>query len=79
MPRLVPNPISDLMHPLQRIEDAIHALTKKLRPVDSLPDDHEQLLAVNKQLALVHAEIAGLRADLAGAGTGAAKRAKASR
>ena len=79
MPRLVPNPIGDLMHPLQRIEEAIVALTKKLRPVDSLPDVHEELLAVNRQLALVHQEIAGLRADLAGsaqpAAAPAAKRA----
>ena len=73
MPRLVPNPIGDLMHPLQRIEEAIVSLTKKLRPVESLPDVHEELLAVNKQLVLVHQEIAGLRADLAGGA--AAKRA----
>ena len=80
MPRLVPNPIGDLMHPLQRIESAIVALADKLRPVDSLPDVHEELLAVNKRLELVYKEIAGLRADLAGssrpAPAAAAKRAR---
>ena len=76
MARLVPNPIGDLMHPLQRIESAIVALADKLRPVDSLPDVHEELLAVNKRLELIHKEIAGLRADLAGARPAPAKRAR---
>ncbi len=65
MPRLVPNPIGDLMTPLHRIERAIHSLAEKLRPVDSLPDVHEELLAVNRSLAAMHETLKGLRADLA--------------
>jgi hypothetical protein len=52
MPRLVPNPIGDLMTPLQRIEGAIHSLAEKLRPVDSLPDVHQELLEVNRSQGL---------------------------
>ena len=65
MSRLVPNPIGDLKHPLQRIEDAVNALTGKLRPVDSLPSVHEELIAVNRTLTLVHETLVGMRADLA--------------
>ncbi|MEA2421519.1 MAG: hypothetical protein QOF55_618 [Thermoleophilaceae bacterium] len=65
MPRLVPNPIGDLMSPLQRIEGAIHSLADKLRPVDSLPDVHEELLEVNRSLAAMHETLRGLRDDLA--------------
>ena len=66
MPRLVPNPIGDLMTPLQRIEGAIHSLAEKLRPVDSLPDVHEELLEVNRSLKAMHETLQALRADLAG-------------
>ena len=65
MPRLVPNPIGDLMNPLQRIEGAIHSLAEKLRPVDSLPDVHEELLEVNRSLAAIHETLRALREDLA--------------
>jgi urease beta subunit len=65
MPRLVPNPIGDLMSPLQRIEGAIHSLAEKLRPVDSLPDVHEELVEVNRSLAAIHETLKGLRTDLA--------------
>lgn len=65
MSRLVPNPIGDLKHPLQRIEDAVNALAGKLRPVDTLPSVHEELIAVNKTLTLVHEALVGMRADLA--------------
>lgn len=66
MPRLVPNPIGDLMTPLQRIEGAIHSLAEKLRPVDSLPDVHKELLEVNRSLAAMHETLIALRTDLAG-------------
>ena len=65
MPRIVPNPIGDLMHPLARIESAIVSLADKLRPVDALPDVHEELLAVNRTLLLVLESIEGMREDLA--------------
>jgi hypothetical protein len=69
MPRLVPNPIGDLMHPLQRIESAITALADKLRPVDSLPDVHEELVRVNRTLDSISDCLIEIRADLAAART----------
>jgi hypothetical protein len=65
MPRIVPNPIGDLMHPLSRIESAIVSLADKLRPVDALPDVHEELVAVNRTLLQVLESIDGMRDDLA--------------
>jgi hypothetical protein len=65
MPRLVPNPIGDLHKPLQRIEGAVVALADKLRPVDSLPDVHKELVQVNKSLLLMLEALEGLRDDLA--------------
>ena len=65
MPRIVPNPIGDLKHPLQRIESAITSLADKLRPVDALPDVHEELVAVNRTLLSLLEAVEGLRADLA--------------
>ena len=65
MPRIVPNPIADLMKPLARIESAIVTLADKLRPVDSLPDVHEELLTVNRTLLQVLESIEGMREDLA--------------
>jgi hypothetical protein len=79
MPRLVPNPIGELMHPLQRIEDAVNALAAKLRPVDALPSVQEELVEVNRTLVLVHREIAGLRADLAGGAPAPERAARAGR
>ena len=65
MPRLVPNPIGDLHKPLQRIEGAVVSLADKLRPVDSLPDVHKELVEVNKTLRLMLETLDGLRGDLA--------------
>jgi len=65
MPRLVPNPIGDLHKPLQRIESAVVGLADKLRPVDSLPDVHKELLEVNQNLKLVLEALDALRDDLA--------------
>src|SRR5439155_25411073 len=42
MPRLVPNPIGELMNPLQSIESAIKSLADRLSPVDSLPSVQEE-------------------------------------
>jgi hypothetical protein len=71
MPRIVPNPIGDLMHPLQRIESAISSLADRLRPVDKLPDVHSELLAVNQTLLRVLESVEGLRGDLAASGRAA--------
>ena len=69
MPRLVPNPIGELMHPLGRIEAAITALTAKLRPVDSLPEVHKELVQVNRTLATISDLLLEIRADLAASRT----------
>jgi hypothetical protein len=76
MPRLVPNPIGDLMNPLQRIEHAITALAEKLRPVDALPAVQAELEQVNRTLGAVLLVLEEIRDDLAGeraGGGGAAK------
>ncbi|MEA2423282.1 MAG: hypothetical protein QOF55_2381 [Thermoleophilaceae bacterium] len=53
-------------------------LAEKLRPVDSLPSVHEELIEVNKTLRLVLEALDGMRADLAVAQPGAtARRARA--
>jgi hypothetical protein len=79
MPRIVPNPIADLKHPLQRIENAISSLADKLRPVDALPDVHAELLAVNQTLLRVLESVEGLREDLAASGRTAPAPAPAAR
>ena len=53
MPRIVPNPIGDLKHPLQRIEDAITSLSKRLHPVETLPSVREELEQVNRALTSI--------------------------
>jgi hypothetical protein len=65
VPRLVPNPIGELHKPLQRIEGAVLGLADKLRPVDSLPSVHEELIEVNRTLHLVLESLDGIRDDLA--------------
>jgi hypothetical protein len=69
MPRLVPNPIGELMHPLQRIEDAIKSLAAGLRPVDVLPSVHEELEQVNRQLESILAVLEEIRDGQAGGAT----------
>jgi hypothetical protein len=80
MPRLVPNPIGELLHPLQRIEGAIVALAEKLRPVDALPSVHEELERVNATLGSMLLVLEEIRDELAsdrrGGVAGAAAAAK---
>ena len=76
MPRLVPNPIGDLMNPLQRIEHAITALAEKLRPVDALPAVQAELEQVNRTLGAVLLVLEEIRDDLAGQRAGGAAAAK---
>jgi hypothetical protein len=73
MPRIVPNPIGDLKHPLQRIEDAISSLAEKLRPVDSLPSVREELEQVNRSLESILVVLEEIR-DQGGRARAAAKR-----
>jgi hypothetical protein len=66
MPRLVPNPLGDLLNPLQRIEGAITSLAEKLRPVDALPSVHEELVQVNSTLTSMLLVLEEIRDELAG-------------
>ena len=67
MPRLVPNPIGDLMNPLQRIENAITALADKLHPGDSGPSVQEELGQVNRALDSILVVLEEIRDELVGA------------
>jgi hypothetical protein len=64
MPRLVPNPIGDLMNPLQRIETAITSLTDRLHPGDSGPSVQEELGNVNRALDSILAVLEEIRDEL---------------
>jgi hypothetical protein len=64
MPRLVPNPIGDILHPLQQIEKAMTALTVRLQPIEELPGVHSQLVEVNEKLTTVVEAIEAMRVDL---------------
>jgi hypothetical protein len=66
MPRLVPNPIGDLMNPLQRIEGAISSLAERLKPVDSLPSVRHELEQVNRTLGSILIVLEEIRDQLAG-------------
>jgi hypothetical protein len=61
MPRLVPNPIGELMNPLQRIESAIMALTDRLHPGDTGPSVQEELGNVNRSLDSILAVLEEIR------------------
>jgi hypothetical protein len=61
MPRLVPNPLGDIMQPLQRIERAIVALTDRLHPGDEGPSVQEELGNVNRALDRILAVLEEIR------------------
>lgn len=65
MPRLVPNPLGDIMSPLQRIEAAIVALTDRLHPGDSGPSVQEELGNVNRSLDSILTVLEEIREELA--------------
>ena len=71
MPRIVPNPIGDLKHPLQRIESAISSLSERLHPVESLPSVRDELEQVNRSLDSILTVLEEIRDQQAGS---AAKR-----
>jgi hypothetical protein len=64
MPRLVPNPIGDLMNPLQRIESAITALSERLHPGDAGPSVQEELGNVNRSLDSILLVLEEIRDEL---------------
>jgi len=77
--RLIPNPVGDLVEPIEKIETAIHALQAHLTPVGVLPESLEHQAAARVALeALVEGaaeqratavavatELRGLREDVA--------------
>jgi hypothetical protein len=65
MPRLVPNPIGDLMNPLQRIESAITHLSARLHPGDEGPSVQEELGNVNRSLDSILLVLEEIRDELA--------------
>ena len=64
MPRLVPNPLGDIMSPLQRIEAAIVALTDRLHPGDAGPSVQEELGNVNRSLDSILSVLEEIRDEL---------------
>jgi hypothetical protein len=64
MPRLVPNPLGDIMQPLQRIERAIVALTDRLHPGDAGPSVQEELGNVNRALDSILGVLEEIRDEL---------------
>lgn len=64
MPRLVPNPIGELMNPLQRIESAITHLTTRLHPGDEGPSVQEELGNVNRSLDSILVVLEQIRDEL---------------
>lgn len=79
MVRLIPNPIGDLVEPIERLEKAIHALQDQLAPVSVLPEarDHQAAARValetlvegaaeqRASVVAVAVELRGLREDVA--------------
>jgi hypothetical protein len=65
VPRLVPNPLGDIMSPLQRIEAAIVALTDRLHPGDAGPSVQEELGNVNRSLDSILTVLEEIRDELA--------------
>jgi hypothetical protein len=64
MPRLVPNPLGDIMSPLQRIEAAIVGLTDRLHPGDAGPSVQEELGNVNRSLDSILTVLEEIRDEL---------------
>jgi len=61
MSRLVPNPLGDMLQPLQRVEAAIARLAGEIAPVGRIPDVHDELRDVNDNLRAILAELRELR------------------
>ena len=64
MPRLVPNPVGEVVEPLRRVELAVAGLSEELADVRSLPAIHDELVKVNATMAAVLDALQGLRRDL---------------
>jgi hypothetical protein len=65
MARLVPNPIGDILPPLERIEAAVKELPTQLSDIRRLPQIHEELITLNEKLTAVVEALEGLRRDAA--------------
>ncbi len=69
MPRLVPNPVGEVVEPLRRVELAVAGLSAELADVRSLPAIHSELVKMNETMAAVLEALQGLRHDLGGPAT----------
>jgi len=69
MPRLVPNPVGEVVDPLRRVELAVAGLSAELADVRSLPAIHGELVKMNETMAAVLEALQGLRHDLGGSPT----------
>ena len=67
MPRLVPNPVGEVVEPLRRVELAVAGLSEELADVRSLPAIHAELVKVNATMVAVLDALQGLRHDLGAA------------
>jgi len=72
MPRLVPNPVGEVVEPLRRVELAVAGLSAELADVRSLPAVHSELVKMNETMAAVLEALQGLRHDLGGPATSGA-------
>lgn len=73
MARLVPNPLGDLLHPIQRLEEAVGQLTEEIGAVQALPrieqrldSVHETMTAMLDVVRLLHEDLGDFIATLDG-------------
>jgi hypothetical protein len=76
MARLVPNPVGDVVQPLQRVELAVASLSKELGEIRSLPAIHKELVTLNATMSDVLETLNGIRGDLGGDASGGKKKSR---
>ena len=64
MARLVPNPLGDLLHPIQRLEEAVGELTEEIGAVQALPRIEERLDSVHDTMTAMLDVVRLLHEDL---------------
>jgi hypothetical protein len=61
---LIPNPVSEMLQPLLRLEQAVAGLVHELAPVGTLPAVKDELVEVNRTLGEVLEELKALRVEM---------------
>jgi hypothetical protein len=64
MARLVPNPLGELLHPIQRLEEAVGELTEEIGAVQALPRIEERLDSVHDTMTAMLDVVRLLHEDL---------------